>query len=96
MTCYEKRQPVLAGTVSIEKIEERVQNCIDAGRDSASGFEREKPEQEAFIIAQQGVPVTVTIATNMADAGQYIMLAAIRHILHGGMKGFGIPRTYSS
>ena len=69
----ERKQPVLVGTVSIEKSELLAgllkQNNIDHHVLNARFH-----EQEAFIIAQAGKPGAVTIATNMAGRGTDIQL----------------------
>ncbi len=73
LECRERQQPVLVGTVSIEKSEAL-----------AAQFKKHKiphnvlnaryHEQEAHIIAQAGRPGAVTIATNMAGRGTDIQL----------------------
>ena len=71
--CHEKGQPVLVGTVSIEK------NEILSGLLSKEGIPHnilnaKNHEKEAEIIAQAGKLGTVTVATNMAGRGTDIML----------------------
>jgi preprotein translocase subunit SecA len=68
-------QPVLVGTVSIEKSElfpDR--SARKRGRPALPGAERPHHEQEARIVAQAGRPGAVTIATNMAGRGTDIQL----------------------
>lgn len=90
-TCYEKRQPVLAGTVSIEKSEELSKLLTREGIPHQV-LNAKNHEQEAFIIAQAGRPGTVTIATNMAGRGTDIMLGGNpAYLAMEGMKGLGIP-----
>ena len=81
--CHLRGQPILVGTVSIEK-SETLSELLNQ-----HSFERDgKPvkgiphqvlnarfhEQEAFIVAEAGVPGAVTIATNMAGRGTDIQL----------------------
>ncbi len=71
--CRARQQPVLVGTVSIEKSE------VLAGLLKQRGIPHNVlnaryHEQEAYIIAQAGVPGAVTIATNMAGRGTDIQL----------------------
>ena len=73
MECHEKGQPVLVGTVSIEKSE------IISGLLKKKGVKHEVlnakfHEKEAEIISQAGKKGAVTIATNMAGRGTDIML----------------------
>jgi len=90
-SCYERRQPVLAGTVSIEKSEELSKLLTREGIPHQV-LNAKNHEQEAFIIAQAGRPGTVTIATNMAGRGTDIMLGGNpAYLAMEGMKGLGIP-----
>ncbi len=71
--CYKKEQPVLVGTVSVEKSEELSEILKRKGiRHSVLNAKFHK--QEAEIIAQAGKLGAVTIATNMAGRGTDIML----------------------
>ena len=71
--CHAKGQPVLVGTISIEKSEilskllkrEGIPHCV---------LNAKHHEQEAQIVAQAGKFGAVTIATNMAGRGTDIML----------------------
>jgi len=71
--CQERGQPVLVGTVSIEK-SERVANHLK--RDSIKHFvlNAKNHEREAEIVAQAGRLGAVTISTNMAGRGTDIVL----------------------
>ncbi len=71
--CQERGQPVLVGTVSIEKSELLAELLKQAGV-KHQVLNARFHEQEAFIIAQAGVPGAVTIATNMAGRGTDIQL----------------------
>ncbi|MCC6737387.1 MAG: preprotein translocase subunit SecA [Bauldia sp.] len=83
--CQERRQPVLVGTTSIEKSEQLSAALKKEGIEHQV-LNARYHEQEAYIIAQAGVPGTVTIATNMAGRGTDIQLGGnadmrIRHEL---------------
>ena len=81
--CYVRRQPVLVGTVSIEKSEalSELLNAYDFEHEGRrqrgiphSVLNARYHEQEAYIVAEAGVPGAVTIATNMAGRGTDIQL----------------------
>ena len=71
--CHEKGQPVLVGTVSIEKSEMLSKLLTKAGIPH-SVLNAKYHEKEAEIIAQAGKLGAVTVATNMAGRGTDIML----------------------
>jgi len=71
--CRERKQPVLVGTVSIEKSEVLSQR-LKKERIPHQVLNARYHEQEAYIIAQAGAPGAVTIATNMAGRGTDIQL----------------------
>ncbi|MFD2652705.1 preprotein translocase subunit SecA [Brucella rhizosphaerae] len=71
---HAKGQPVLVGTTSIEKSELLAERLRKEGVKDFQVLNARYHEQEAFIIAQAGVPGTVTIATNMAGRGTDIQL----------------------
>ena len=71
--CYEKGQPVLVGTVSIEKSEILSKLLKKAGVPH-NVLNAKYHEQEAQIVAQAGKLGAVTIATNMAGRGTDIVL----------------------
>jgi preprotein translocase subunit SecA len=71
--CQEKKQPVLVGTVSIEK-SESFSNELKKKKIPHKVLNARFHEQEAGIIAEAGVPGAVTIATNMAGRGTDIQL----------------------
>jgi preprotein translocase subunit SecA len=66
-------QPCLVGTASIEK-SEHLSELLKARQIDHQVLNARYHEQEAKIIAQAGVPGTVTIATNMAGRGTDIQL----------------------
>ena len=70
---YEKGQPVLVGTVSIEK-SEKVSKILSKEGIPHKVLNAKNHEKEAEIIAQAGKLGSVTIATNMAGRGTDIML----------------------
>ncbi|HLK26824.1 MAG TPA: preprotein translocase subunit SecA [Caulobacteraceae bacterium] len=81
--CYVRGQPILVGTVSIEK-SEALSALLEKHKFEHEGKARTGiphqvlnarfHEQEAFIVADAGVPGAVTIATNMAGRGTDIQL----------------------
>jgi preprotein translocase subunit SecA len=71
--CYAKGQPVLVGTISIEKSEVLSKLLKREGIPHAV-LNAKYHEQEAQIVAQAGKFGAVTIATNMAGRGTDIML----------------------
>ena len=73
IACHEKGQPVLVGTVSIEKSEELSRKLKSHGIPHTV-LNAKYHEKEAEIIAQAGKLGAVTISTNMAGRGTDIML----------------------
>ena len=71
--CHEKGQPVLVGTVTIEK-SELLSNMLKKNGIKHEVLNAKFHEKEAEIIAQAGKLGAVTIATNMAGRGTDIML----------------------
>jgi preprotein translocase subunit SecA len=81
--CYRRGQPILVGTVSIEK-SEQLSEMLKAHKFEIDGkrvtglphnvLNARYHEQEALIVADAGVPGAVTIATNMAGRGTDIQL----------------------
>jgi preprotein translocase subunit SecA len=81
--CHSRGQPILVGTVSIEK-SEVLSDLLKAYEFEHEGKRRKGiphqvlnaryHEQEAYIVADAGVPGAVTIATNMAGRGTDIQL----------------------
>jgi preprotein translocase subunit SecA len=70
---HAKKQPVLVGTVSIEK-SEHLSKLLKAQKLPHNVLNAKYHEQEAEIISQAGVSGAITIATNMAGRGTDIML----------------------
>ncbi|MBQ8550750.1 MAG: preprotein translocase subunit SecA [Clostridia bacterium] len=71
--CNQKGQPVLVGTITIEKSEELSHKLKNRGI-KHNVLNAKHHEREAEIIAQAGKLGAVTIATNMAGRGTDIML----------------------
>ena len=70
---HAKGQPVLIGTVSIEK-SEKLSKLLTEARIPHEVLNAKSHEKEAMIVAQAGKFGAVTIATNMAGRGTDIML----------------------
>lgn len=70
---HAKNQPILVGTVSIEK-SEMLAKLLKQKKIPHEVLNAKYHEKEAYIIAQAGRPGAVTIATNMAGRGTDIML----------------------
>ena len=70
---HERGQPMLVGTTSIEKSEALSAQLKKAGV-AHQVLNARHHEQEAYIVAQAGVPGSITIATNMAGRGTDIKL----------------------
>ena len=73
VACHEKGQPVLVGTVSIEK-SEYLSSLLKKRGIAHTVLNAKYHEKEAEIVAQAGKLGAVTIATNMAGRGTDIML----------------------
>jgi preprotein translocase subunit SecA len=71
--CHERGQPVLVGTVSIEK-SERLSSLLQRRKIKHVVLNAKYHEREAEIVAQAGRKGLVTIATNMAGRGTDIVL----------------------
>jgi preprotein translocase subunit SecA len=71
--CRERQQPVLVGTVSIEK-SEIISDILKQHGITHQILNARHHEKEATIIAQAGSPGSITIATNMAGRGTDIKL----------------------
>ena len=73
VACHEKGQPVLVGTISVEK-SEALSKMLKARGIEHNVLNAKQHEREAEIVAQAGKQGAVTIATNMAGRGTDIML----------------------
>lgn len=72
--CAARKQPVLVGTTSIEKSEHLADLLKKRTKLKFNVLNARHHEQEAYIVAQAGIPGAVTIATNMAGRGTDIQL----------------------
>jgi len=94
---HAKGQPILLGTASIEK-SELLSNLLTAQRIPHKVLNARYHEQEAFIVANAGVPGAVTVATNMAGRGTDIQLggnADMRLAAERAEKEKGLGRVLS-
>ncbi|QDZ28932.1 preprotein translocase subunit SecA [Noviherbaspirillum sp. UKPF54] len=71
--CYERGQPVLVGTTSIEN-SELLSNILTKNKLPHNVLNAKQHAREAEIVAQAGRPKMITIATNMAGRGTDIVL----------------------
>ncbi|QYF94365.1 preprotein translocase subunit SecA [Massilia sp. PAMC28688] len=71
--CYERGQPVLVGTTSIEN-SEMLSGILTQAKLEHNVLNAKQHAREAEIIAQAGRPKMITIATNMAGRGTDIVL----------------------
>jgi preprotein translocase subunit SecA len=71
--CHERGQPVLVGTISIEK-SEKLAGMLSRNGIKHNVLNAKQHEREAEIVAQAGHKGAVTIATNMAGRGTDILL----------------------
>ena len=71
--CYDRGQPVLVGTTSIEN-SELISSLLDKAKLPHQVLNAKQHAREAEIIAQAGRPKMITIATNMAGRGTDIVL----------------------
>lgn len=71
--CYQRGQPVLVGTTSIEK-NEIISEYLKRKKIPHNVLNAKNHEKEAEIIAEAGKPGAVTVATNMAGRGVDIVL----------------------
>ena len=90
---YEKGQPVLVGTISIEK-SERLSGMLKRRGIPHQVLNARYHEKEAEIIALAGQPKSVTIATNMAGRGTDIVLGP-GVVAAGGLHVLGTERHES-
>ncbi len=95
--CQQRGQPVLVGTVSIEKSEALSEFLKERGVEHQV-LNARYHEQEAQIVAQAGIPGAVTIATNMAGRGTDIQLGGnldmrLETELHDDLTELEVKRT---
>jgi preprotein translocase subunit SecA len=70
---YEEGQPVLVGTISVEK-SEKLSRLLEKRGIPHAVLNAKQHEREAHIVTQAGRPGSVTVATNMAGRGVDILL----------------------
>jgi preprotein translocase subunit SecA len=88
--CQKRQQPVLVGTVSIEK-SEHLSALLKKEKVEHSVLNARHHEQEAMIIARAGEPGSVTIATNMAGRGTDIQLGGnLDMLVADALKGVSV------
>lgn len=92
-TLYEKGQPVLVGTISVEN-SELVDQLLKKAKIPHEVLNAKNHEREAEIIAKAGQCKSVTIATNMAGRGTDIKLSDETRAL-GGLVVLGSERHES-
>ncbi len=91
LECHEKGQPVLVGTVSIDKSEELSRRLRREGI-KHTVLNAKYHDKEAEIVAQAGKLGAVTISTNMAGRGTDIMLGGNpEHMAKKEMRKMEIP-----
>jgi len=79
-TLHEKGQPVLVGTISVEK-SERLSNVLRKMGVRHEVLNAKNHEREAHIVAQAGRKGAVTVSTNMAGRGTDILLGGNPEVL---------------
>jgi len=93
---HEKGQPVLVGTISIEK-SEQLSAMLKKRGIKHNVLNAKHHEKEAEIVAQAGKKGAVTIATNMAGRGTDIILGGnAEYMAKAEMRKQGIPEEYIS
>ncbi len=91
--CYDRGQPVLVGTVSIDKSEELSRMLKKAGIPHTV-LNAKFHAKEAEIVAQAGKPGAVTISTNMAGRGTDIMLGGNpEYMAKADLRALGIDES---
>ncbi len=91
IACHARKQPVLVGTISIEK-SELLSRMLKARGIPHEVLNAKHHEKEAEIVAQAGKSGAVTIATNMAGRGTDIKLGGNAEFLaKSEMRRMGIP-----
>ncbi len=91
--CYERKQPVLVGTISIES-SEILSSVLRAAGIPHNVLNAKQHEREAEIVAEAGEQGKITIATNMAGRGTDIKLGeGVREL--GGLRVIATERHES-
>ncbi len=92
LECRSRQQPVLVGTISIDK-SERLSVELKKRKIDHRVLNARFHEEEAKIIADAGVPGAVTIATNMAGRGTDIQLGGNLDMRLASLEAEGKPVT---
>ncbi|MDA7586324.1 preprotein translocase subunit SecA [Alphaproteobacteria bacterium] len=92
LECRARQQPVLVGTISIDK-SERLSAELKKRKIEHRVLNARFHEEEAKIIADAGVPGAVTIATNMAGRGTDIQLGGNLEMRLASLEAEGKPVT---
>jgi len=92
LECRSRQQPVLVGTISIDK-SERLSAELKKRKIEHRVLNARFHEEEAKIIADAGVPGAVTIATNMAGRGTDIQLGGNLEMRLASLEAEGKPVT---
>ena len=92
LECRSRQQPVLVGTISIDK-SERLSAELKKRKIEHRVLNARFHEEEAKIIADAGVPGAVTIATNMAGRGTDIQLGGNLEMRLASLEADGKPVT---
>ena len=92
LECRSRQQPVLVGTISINK-SERLSTELEKRKIEHRVLNARFHEEEAKIIADAGVPGAVTIATNMAGRGTDIQLGGNLEMRLASLEAEGKPVT---
>jgi preprotein translocase subunit SecA len=96
---HEAGQPVLVGTISVEK-SELLSRLLEKRGITHRVLNAKQHEQEAHVVAQAGRPASVTVATNMAGRGVDILLGgdpeglALQEVLASGSTVEESPEKY--
>jgi preprotein translocase subunit SecA len=96
----ERGQPVLVGTISVEK-SEKLSRLLDKRGITHGVLNAKQHEREALIVTQAGRPYSVTVATNMAGRGVDILLGgnpeglALNELLAEGLTPEDAPERYA-
>lgn len=91
--CIKRQQPVLVGTISIDK-SEKISNALNKEGIKHKVLNAKFHSEEAEIIAQAGYPGAVTIATNMAGRGTDILLGGCWSVKN--YESYALNKTYET
>ncbi len=92
--CYERKQPVLVGTITVD-VSETLSRMLKRRGIPHSVLNAKQHQKEAEVVANAGQPGAITIATNMAGRGTDIKLGAGVAEKAGGLHILGTERHES-